>query len=127
VDQELQEKIQRLDESIKMQESLYQQLAGFEKLPKIYWSDAGRNREREILNEIVNLEEAKIRLINNEKIPEKIYVDREVVRYKDRIIKRVIVHKSSLANAFMWFSFLSYAVLYILYSFNYLRIFFVFK
>jgi hypothetical protein len=127
VDQELQEKIQKFDESIRLQFDLYQQLGDLELHEKRYWSNAGKDREKQIFDEITNLQNAKIRLINNEKLPETIYVDREVVKYKDRIIKRVVVHKSGLANSFVWFSFLISSLLYILYFFGYLHVYFTLK
>lgn len=129
MDQELQEKIQKLDESIDLQFKLYEQLIRAEGRQKsgMGWSDSGQDREKQIFSTIDQLQHAKIRLINNEKIPEKVYVDREVVKYRDRIVKRVVVHKSGLANAFVWFSLLISSACYILYFFGYLHVNFILK
>jgi hypothetical protein len=129
VDQELQEKIKLFDEGIKQQFELYRQLGVFEGRNQtgVGWTKAGEDKANKIFSTIDQLQHAKIRLINNEKIPEKIYVNQEVVKYKDRIVKRVVVHKSGLANSFVWFSFLIYSLFYILYFLGYLRIFFVLK
>lgn len=107
---ELKEKLAVLDHQISTQREVYRDLINAKRTPYgIQWDRDGREREREILLTISDIQDTKRRLISGEKIPDIIYVDKEVPEYITT--KNITVIKSGFASGFMGASFVVYILL----------------
>lgn len=114
----LKEKLDLIDQQIDKQKEVYNLLTSKEKyvktnvhvtslgsIPTCNWSNSTLRVEREIFARIDELQEAKNRLITGERLPEIVYVDKEVVKIKyiDRKAKNINIYKPSLAISTLWF------------------------
>lgn len=122
MENDLKEKLDMLDQQIGVYTDLYQDLTDGESGYKDVWTFSSLQREKEIFDKIHQIQDAKTRLITGETPPEIVYVDRETVRYEDRVVKTVFVHKSSLSTALVFLSLLAYSVLAVTYYLGYFKI-----
>ena len=124
MEQELKEKLNAIDEQIQVQKDIYEMLADQEVYSKDNWSLSGRNREKDIFDQIHQLQLAKNRLITGEKPPEIVYIDvpKETIRYITT--REIHINKSSLASLVAWASVLIWVGLGVAYYFKYFTIVF---
>lgn len=100
MDGEVKEKLDLIDQQIENEKLLYNKVISQEKYYKstdsqtLAWNYSTVEREKEIIAKIHELQSAKQRLISGEKLPELVYIDREIPKYITT--KEVHVYRSSL-------------------------------
>lgn len=114
------EKLNAIDEQIRVQQILYDRLIDIECSFKDDWCVSSLWREKEIFDKIHELQNVKTRLITGEKPPEIVYIDKEVPKYITT--KEVHVHRSVFAYGFLGTSVLVYILLGLAYWLDLFRI-----
>jgi hypothetical protein len=100
---DLKEKLDLINQQIEDQRDLYRQLSEQEAGYKEMWHYTTCDREQEIFDKIHELQSEKTRLIHGEKLPDIIYVDKEIPKYVDRRVEYININKSPLTVSLLWF------------------------